>query len=316
MFKNYSNRDAQDLSQARQAYSLDTDLFSVEVEPTNRQHYRADAETAALGALNLALVTTNGAVVSRKHEMCTDENFKRYSLLHVLEGDVVVSHPLGISALKAGDFTLLDNSLDRKMLVYDRVKLLLVNVPCQVLQRYIAMPEVVVAQTLHIDETEGDAIFLPILRLWEPLKQGSLREFAPSISDRFLRGIAHAYSGRLPPLGNTAIRRVTEAKQFVEANLSNPELSIETVATEMGVSSRYLRGLFQHTEKLSHYILRRRLEESASQLGDASNRYVSITAIALRCGFNSPSHFSRSFLACFGHTPRKWRNMQGKRVLQ
>jgi len=34
------------------------------------------------------------------------------------------------------------------------------------------------------------------------------------------------------------------------------------------------------------------------------------TAIALRCGFNSPAHYSRAFRKHFGQTPRGWRKQQ------
>jgi AraC-like DNA-binding protein len=308
MFKLYSNVEVQDQPHTNHLYTLNTELFSVAVEPADRSTYRAQAETAALGALTLARVSSNGAVVSRKNEEFQDPNFKRFSLMYVMEGDVVVSHHLGTSAMKTGEFTLLDNSQPRKMLVYDRVKLFLISVPSQVLQRYIPVPEAVLGQTLQaLGSDKEDSLFMPLIRLWEPLKQGHLRDFAPSISDRFLGSIARVYNGHFPTLGSTAVRRVTEAKQWVESSLSNPELSVEAIAEGMGVSSRYLRGLFHGTEKLSHYILRRRLEESASQLGDIANQYSSITAIALRCGFNSPAHYSRAFRKHYGQTPRSYR---------
>jgi AraC family transcriptional activator of tynA and feaB len=310
VFKLYSNTEVKDQQHTNHLYTLNTELFSVEVEPADRSRYRAHAETAALGALTLARITTNGAVVSRKNEQFLDPNFKRFSLMYVIEGDIVISHHIGTSTLKTGEFTLLDNSHPRKMLVYDHVKMFLISVPSQVLQRYIPVPEAVLGQTLQAGIDHADTLFQPLLRLWDPLKQGCLRDFAPSISDRFLGSVARVYNGHFPALGSTAVRRVTEAKQWVEASLANPDLSVESIATGMGVSSRYLRGLFHGTEKLSHYILRRRLEESASQLADIANQYVSITAIALRCGFNSPAHYSRAFRKHFGQTPRAWRKQQ------
>ncbi len=310
MFKLYSNVEVKDQQHTNHLHTLNTELFSVEVEPADRARYRAHAETTALGALTLARITTNGAVVSRKNEQFLDPNFKRFSLMYVIEGDIVISHHLGTSTLKMGEFTLLDNSHSRKMLVYDHVKMFLISVPSQVLQRYIPVPEAVLGQTLQAGMDDSDTLFHPLLRLWDPLKQGCLRDFAPSISDRFLGSVARAYNSHFPALGSTAVRRVTEAKQWVEAGLGNPDLSVESIATGMGVSSRYLRGLFHSTEKLSHYILRRRLEESASQLADIANQYISITAIALRCGFNSPAHYSRAFRKHFGQTPRAWRKQQ------
>lgn len=310
MMKFYSNVAVNELPHTSQLYTLNTESFSIEVDPVDRKHYRAHAEIAALGALTLSLVVTNGAVVSRKPEDFMESNHRRFSLVHVVEGDLAISHHLGMSTLKAGEFTLMDNSHPRKMFVYNKVLLFLVSVPYQVLQRYLPMPEVMEGQTLTLprDETDGsDTLFAPLLSMWDQLKQGSLRDFAPSISEKFLSNLAQVYSRHLPVLSSTALRRINEARQLIEAQLANPELSVESVANCMGVSSRYLRGLFHSSEKLSHYILRRRLEESACLLGSPVEQHSSITSIALRCGFNSPAHFSRAFHKHYGVTPRAFR---------
>lgn len=308
--KFYSNVEVQDPPHTNQLYTLNTESFCIEVEPADRQHYRARAETAALGALTLARIITNGAVVSRKNEEFLDPGHKRFSFVYVVEGDLVISHHLGISVLKAGEFTLMDNSHSRKMFVYNQVSLFLVSVPCQVLQRYLPIPEAMEGSTMQLpreSSTGTDTVFAPLLALWEQLKQGSLREFAPSISEKFLDMLAHAYSCHFPHFSSTAVRRINEAKQLIEAQLGNPDLSVEAIASCMNISSRYLRGLFHGTEKLSCYILRRRLEESAFQLGSVTQLHCSITAIAFRCGFNSAAHFSRAFHKHFGQTPREFR---------
>lgn len=308
--KFYSNLAVQDPPHTSQHYTLNTESFSVEVEPVDRKHYRAHAETAALGALTLARIDSNGAVVSRKNEEFHDPGHKRFSFIYIIEGDVVISHHLGVSVLKAGEFSLMDNSHPRKMFVYNQVSLFIVSVPCQVLQRYLPIPEAMEGQNMQPPrdaDANGDLVFAPLLSLWEQLKQGNLREFAPSISEKFLDMLAHLYSSQFPHFSSTAVRRINEAKQLIEAQLSNPELSVESVASCMNISSRYLRGLFHGTEKLSVYILRRRLEESAFQLGSITQQHSSITAIAFRCGFNSAAHFSRAFHKHFGQTPREFR---------
>ncbi|MES2604997.1 MAG: helix-turn-helix domain-containing protein [Pseudomonadota bacterium] len=307
--KFYSNQEVQDLPHTNHLYTLNTESFCIEVDPVDRKSYRAGAETAALGALTLACITTTGAVVSRKNEEFIDPAHKRFSLVYAIEGEVVISHHLGMSVLKAGEFTLMDNSHPRKMLVYNRVSLFLVSVPCQVLQRYFPMPEAVEGQTMQSPRGNAgnELAFSPLLELWEQIKSGSLREFAPSISENFLSSISRLYAACFPDLSSTAIRRIMEAKQLIEAQLGNPELTVEAIATSMGVTSRYLRSLYHGSEKLSHYILRRRLEESACQLNNVMRQHSSITAIAFQFGFNSAAHFSRAFRKHFGYTPRDFR---------
>lgn len=306
--KLYSNVATEEQPHTNHLYTLNTESFCIEVDPIDRKTYRATAETAALGALTVARIDTKAAVVTRKNEAETEPAFRRFSVVFVIQGDVVVSHHLGMTSLKAGQFTLLDNSFQRTMFVYNQVSLLLISIPRQVLLRYIPVPEEMESQVL-LDQLndQGKALFAPVLSLWEHMKKGSLREFAPTIAEDLLGDIAGAYSQHCRQQSSRAVRRITEAKQFIEAQLGNPELTVEGIATGLGVSSRYLRGLFHGSEKISHYILRRRLEESANQLANALHQTSSITSIAFRCGFNSTAHYSRAFKALYGITPRDYR---------
>jgi AraC-like DNA-binding protein len=64
------------------------------------------------------------------------------------------------------------------------------------------------------------------------------------------------------------------------------------------------------SETVSSYILRRRLEECARQLSDPHWSGHSIAEIAFAWGFNSASHFTRSFRDRFGASPRHYRRGQ------
>ncbi len=308
--KFYTCVPQQPVQAASQHYALDTEAFNIEADPVDRQCYQASAETATLGALELACIRTTSVAVSRKHEEFMAAAFKSFSLVHVIEGALVISHHGGTSTLEAGEFTLMDNSHPRKMLVNNRVSLLLVKIPSQVLQRYLAAPEVFAGLTMRAAIDAGgqqEPVFAPLLAVWEKLKSGSLREFAPYLSEKFLKLVAKTYAGRFPGQSSTALRRIAEVKQAVEEQLCNPELSVEAIADRMGVTSRCLRGVFRDSERISHLILRRRLEECARQLHSPICKHLSIAAIALQCGFTSPAHFSRAFRKQFGYTAREFR---------
>jgi len=306
--KLYSTVPTENLPHTNHLFTLNTESFCVEVDPIDRKTYHATAETAALGALTVSRIESQAAVVTRKNESDEEPAFRRFSIVFAIKGDVVISHHLGMTSLKEGQFTLLDNSFTRTMFVYAQVSLLLISIPRQVLHRYIPVPEDVEAQIL-LDQknADGSALFAPVLSLWDHMKRGSLREFAPTIAEDLLGDIAGAYSQHCRQQSSRAVKRISEAKQFIESQLGNPELSVEGIASGLGVSSRYLRGLFHGSEKLSHYILRRRLEESANQLSNALHQNCSITSIAFRCGFNSTAHFSRAFKSLYAMTPRDYR---------
>jgi transcriptional regulator GlxA family with amidase domain len=74
------------------------------------------------------------------------------------------------------------------------------------------------------------------------------------------------------------------------------------VASAAGISLRQLERLFIAHVGLSmtDIYLRIRLDQAAQLIGSTG---MSITAVALACGFRSAAHFSRSFKARHGITP-------------
>ncbi|MDN5005601.1 helix-turn-helix domain-containing protein [Bradyrhizobium sp. GCM10027634] len=93
---------------------------------------------------------------------------------------------------------------------------------------------------------------------------------------------------------------------YLEANLRDPELNHDRVATEFNVSTRYLQILFARSgATVSEWIRQRRLENCRKAL-ETKSRTETITNIALAWGFNDASHFSRLFRQRFGITPQNY----------
>jgi AraC-like DNA-binding protein len=314
--KFYSSLDTPALPNANHLYTLSTETFSVDVDPINQHAYRAMAEVAVMGSLAIAKIETNGAVVTRKGESSLDKNGKRYSLVIAVQGDLMISHHLGMSELKSGDFVLMDNAYPRTMFVYNEVSLLIVTIPLPILQRFIPLPEDVEGQKLtavQAGEARQTPFYEPFITLWDSIKKGQLKEFATVLSDNFLGSLASLYSQCCRQESGRAAKRIIQTKQLIEEQLGNPELTVELLAQILGVSSRYLRALFSRSEKISHYILRRRLEECANQLANVLHQNISITSIAFQCGFNSTAHFSRAFRKQYGVSAREYRRQHQAR---
>lgn len=95
---------------------------------------------------------------------------------------------------------------------------------------------------------------------------------------------------------------------YLDANLGDPHLSVQTICTAVGVSKRLFHKLFEARGlRYSHYLLRRRLERAREQLRSQKLVNTAISEIGYRCGFVDPSHFSRSFREEYGCTPREFR---------
>ncbi|MDP9900757.1 helix-turn-helix domain-containing protein [Variovorax ginsengisoli] len=99
---------------------------------------------------------------------------------------------------------------------------------------------------------------------------------------------------------------VTLAKH-IELNAADATLSPAKVAQHFHISPRYLHKILEEGGRsFGRILLESRLEHCAKDLRQ-SGATGSISQIAYRWGFNDLSHFSRTFRARFGHSPREFR---------
>ncbi|MGW4378951.1 helix-turn-helix domain-containing protein [Kitasatospora sp. NPDC004531] len=96
-------------------------------------------------------------------------------------------------------------------------------------------------------------------------------------------------------------------RDHIERNLTDPELSPESVARAHAISVRYLHKLFQRQgTTVGRWIRHRRLEACRRELDRPPHRRLPVAVVAGRWGFASASHFSRVFREAYGLTPTQW----------
>lgn len=107
---------------------------------------------------------------------------------------------------------------------------------------------------------------------------------------------------------------VTRIRRFVDAELSDPDLSPAGIAAAHHISVRQLHRLFEHEgTTVAELIRTRRLENCRHDLADPVLREMSITAVAARWGIPDSARFSRIFRAAYGVSPRQYRAGLGTR---
>lgn len=114
---------------------------------------------------------------------------------------------------------------------------------------------------------------------------------------------------------DAAMRETTRdrVKAFIMANLQDPMLSLDRIAMAVGCSKRNLHKLFAlEDETLNSHIWNCRLDRIRQDLANPALLQQSITDIAFAWGFNSSTHFSRSFRERYGVAPRAYRSMVHK----
>jgi AraC-like DNA-binding protein len=110
------------------------------------------------------------------------------------------------------------------------------------------------------------------------------------------------------PHSNLEMYHRERVRTLTNERLFDPDLSVESIAEEVKLSSRYVYRLFEREpETLSTWIWRKRLEAARRAILSPSQCRRSITDIAYSVGFKDPAHFSRQFKATYGCSPREFR---------
>lgn len=125
-------------------------------------------------------------------------------------------------------------------------------------------------------------------------------------------GAAAEASGAADPAATADyVERINRAIDHVMRHLADP-LPLEEVARAACFSPFHFHRLFKALvgETVHDFVKRVRLEQALRLL--SHRRQMSLTEVALACGFSSSSDFSRSFRARYGVPPRRF-DLQGQR---
>jgi transcriptional regulator GlxA family with amidase domain len=101
---------------------------------------------------------------------------------------------------------------------------------------------------------------------------------------------------------------VVRVQHYILENLDGVDLSPRAIAEANGVSVRQLHRVFSATgTTVCLWVRKARLARCAAELRSSTAGSEGITDIAFRWGFNDSAHFSKTFRAEFGQSPRAYR---------
>ena len=121
----------------------------------------------------------------------------------------------------------------------------------------------------------------------------------------------HAETDTFTGLSQDALR--ARIRRFIEDNLGQAALGVETLCRRFELSRAGLYRLFAPTSPAG-YIQERRLHRAYAMLISPAFRSWRILDIALECQFSSDATFSRAFRRQFGITPGEARELADRKV--
>lgn len=117
-----------------------------------------------------------------------------------------------------------------------------------------------------------------------------------------LEDVATGLLGKLLGGECSAAADLAAAHAFITAHLAEQDLSASRIAAAIGYSERHLSRLFSKSgQSVPQAILTARLDAARRMLAEP----VTLAEVAARNGFVSQAHFSRTYRARFGTTPRQ-----------
>lgn len=99
---------------------------------------------------------------------------------------------------------------------------------------------------------------------------------------------------------------IRRAKNFIDENIGNGDLSLQTISDAMGLTAPYFSQLFSREtgQGVSTYITGLRMEFAGRLLASSD---LKVDDIAAQAGFSSASYFNLVFKKKFGMTPTQYR---------
>jgi len=289
-----------------------TRMSHVEFVPEDKEQFDAELKYSELGPVKLARLSVDRCSVERTKSHISHDSRRLYNFLLQAEGASTFFHCGKESHLSAGDFVLCDTGLPHYFQTEGKSVTVMVRVGAETLRSYLPTPEQFCGEQLG----RATGMTGTVAAMVRELTNGE-RELGPLYEDRvaryLLEMISMSYTMGMEGTNSAsaiAWQRRKDVLQYIEDHLRDPDLSPASISDGLRLSPRYLRTIFASGgEKMSAYILRRRLEECARQMANAAWAAHTLTEIAFSWGFNSAAHFTRTFNEKFGVAPREYRKL-------
>jgi AraC-like DNA-binding protein len=210
--------------------------------------------------------------------------------------------------LNPGDIALFDSEAALRFWFAGRQLQLVVCIPRELMADRWASWE---TRCAYLFRPSGAALVSSVLRTaFEQVARPAPGHEA-AIAEAFLTLVVSALDNldEAEPLAPDPLPAMARAIQdSLISRLDDTGLTPAYVAKLHGVSERQLHRLFQTAGiSLGQWIRAARLDRCAADLRNASMRERTITEIAFGRGFNDAAHFSRTFRAEYGQSPREYR---------
>jgi AraC-like DNA-binding protein len=273
--------------------------------------FRGEIVTESIGDVTVSRVTAGPHTAERtERHIARAHDDGYYKLSMPVRGYVLIAQDGREAPLIPGDLAIYDTSRPYQVSFDDSCRMLVLMFPHRDLRLSQRAMGDLTARRVSGRQGIGGLIAPLLVNLVSQIEQ--LGTFTvPRLADNIVDLLTTLYAEQL---GEAA--RPTDAmqvliqkiKSFIEAHLDDADLSPDAVAAACHVSTGYLHKLFRASgTSVGRFIRDRRLEQCRRDLLDPGQGGTAVSTIGAHWGFLDAAHFSRTFKAAYGVSPREYR---------
>ena len=294
--------------------ALDHIMPGLEFEPVEA-NFTASLRQRIVDNFRLSMVcATPQKIVTRKrsHQSAA----QRFALVYVKSGLIRAQQNCRLAEVAAGECVLLDGDEPCEVITCRDSETLNVTFSDAWIKQWLVRPESEVTTRYGSASTQCKPL-LDLLALLADEQFDVTTVGAHLLANQLGGALAIAIGAGHVVGTNHAARLLNRLRQGIEANYMHPDYNLQKAADALGISRRYVVGLFcAANTTFNTELMRVRIERSVKML--CSPRFVSLSVmdISFRCGFSDVSHFSKRFRAHIGQSPACYRAMYFQEVTE
>jgi AraC-like DNA-binding protein len=272
--------------------------------------FRGQMRSRVLDRMSIVEVSGSSYEVNRTQALIAEAGERYFKLNLQLEGTGILVQDNREALLRPGDLAIYDTNRPYTLAFEEAARTMVVMFPCDAL----SLPTDYVGQLAAVrmpGSTGLSGIVGNFIRQLsenlEVLSGPSGSRLATNALD-LVSTMLHAEMDIAPDRMKPQMLLATSAREYIEANLSDPQLSPASIASAHFISTRHLHNVFHESgTTVASWIRSRRLDGAQRELKDPLHAGKPVGAVAANWGFLDAAHFSRTFRDAFGVSPSDWR---------
>lgn len=214
-------------------------------------------------------------------------------------------------ALGPGDIMLLDPAQHWQLVMQTEFRAMLVRLESSSFLLRLVRNGQLAANRISATRGMGALclrLFESVAEQLQHLDSAELPALEATLSELLVASLSQPQSSSSDDTTDVQLAHLRRVCRSIDARLEDPELNIEQIAEQEGLSARYVQKLFKNSgTTFSEYLKGRRIQHCCLDLANPALAQFSIAQLCYRWGFNDAANFSRTFSQYVGMSPKAYR---------